>query len=66
VQGQPELFLGVNEIKRIAIASIAYVTTGIGCYYTVVGDGTAYGFIILFIGLIGVMFDVLFHKRTIE
>jgi hypothetical protein len=54
------------KIKRIIITSIAYVTTGIGFYYTSFGDVNLYGLIILSIGLIGVLFDAFYHKLNIE
>jgi hypothetical protein len=53
-------------MKRFMIASIAYITAGIGFYYTVIGGAGIYGWIILTLGLLGVLFDIFNKKLNIE
>ena len=53
-------------MKRHIIGAIGYVTTGIGIYHVFLGDANLYGFLILIIGLLGVLFDVFYNKLNTE
>jgi hypothetical protein len=57
--------MGVNDIKRITISSMAYVTTGVGFYYAFFGESAVYGAVLLLMGLLGVMVDIISCKRKI-
>ena len=48
--------------KRTLTAALAYCTAGIGFYHVFWGNANVYGFIILFMGLAGVLYDV-FSKK---
>ena len=52
----------VFNTKRFIIASIAYLTTGIGFYHTFLGDSIVYGSLILTVGLLGILHDI-FYKN---
>jgi hypothetical protein len=53
-------------MKRLMIAPIAYLTAGIGCYYTFFGGAGIYGMIIFSLGLLGVLYDVFYTKLNVE
>jgi hypothetical protein len=53
-------------MKRLIIAFIAYLTTGIGVYHTFFGGSNYYGLLILMLGLIGILFDFNFKKLNRE
>jgi hypothetical protein len=53
-------------MKRLMIASIAYLTAGIGFYYTFFGGAGINGMILLSLGLLGVLFDVFYSKLNVE
>ncbi|WP_316572921.1 hypothetical protein [Neobacillus sp. YIM B06451] len=45
-------------MRRFIIASIAYLTAGIGVYHTFSGGFELYGFFILMTGLLGILSDI--------
>jgi len=53
-------------MRRFIIASIAYLTTGIGVYHTFFGDFELYGLLILMIGLLGILSDIFYRKLNTE
>ena len=53
---------GVFNMKRYLLATIAYLTTGIGFYHAIFGGSIVYGSLILVIGLIGILQDVFYKK----
>jgi hypothetical protein len=50
-------------MKRYIFASIAYLTTGVGLYHTFFGSSNFYGFLILTIGLLGIILKDVFYKK---
>ena len=48
--------------KRTSMAALAYCTGGTGFYHVFWDNANVYGFIILFMGLAGVLYDV-FSKK---
>ena len=50
-------------MKRYIFASIAYLTTGMGVYHTFFGGSNFYGFLILMIGLLGILLNDIFYKK---
>ena len=52
--------------KRFIIASIAYLTTGIGFYHTFFGDSIVYGSFILTVGLLGILHDIFYKNLYAE
>ena len=52
--------------KRFIIASIAYLTTGIGFYHTFFGDSIVYGSLILTVGLLGILHDIFYKNLYAE
>jgi hypothetical protein len=53
-------------MKRLMIAPIAYLTAGIGFYYTFFGSAGIYRMIILSLGLLGVLYDIFYTKLNVE
>jgi hypothetical protein len=53
-------------MKRFIITSIAYLTTGIGCYHTFFGGSIVYGSLIFAIGLVGIIQDIFYKKLYSE
>ncbi|MFJ7952016.1 hypothetical protein ACIQZG_10865 [Lysinibacillus sp. NPDC096418] len=53
-------------MKRIFLAPLAYLMTGMGCYHTFFGNNNIYGIIILIVGLIGVWLDITDKKVKFE
>ena len=56
----------VLKMRRFIIASIAYLTTGIGVYHTFFGGFELYGLLILMIGLLGILSDIFYRKLNTE
>ena len=52
----------VFDSNRFIMASIAYLTTGVGFYHTFLGGSIVYGSLILTLGLLGVLYDF-FYKN---
>ena len=54
-------------MKRYIFAFIAYLTTGMGVYHAFFGSSNFYGFLILTIGLLGILLnDILYKKFNTE
>ena len=53
-------------MRRFIIASIAYLTTGIGVYHTFFGGSKIYGLFILIMGLLGILSDIFYKKLNTE
>jgi hypothetical protein len=51
-------------MKRHVIGAIGYVTTGVGIYSVFFSDANLYSYLILFIGLAGVLFDIFYNKQS--
>ncbi|WP_154676034.1 hypothetical protein [Bacillus dakarensis] len=49
-------------MKRYIMASFAYLTTGTGIYHTFFSGSKFYEFLILTIGLAGVLYDFFYKK----
>lgn len=49
-------------MKRNLMAAIAYCTAGMGFYHVFWGNANSYGFIILMIGLAGILYDIFYKK----
>ncbi|WP_156967322.1 hypothetical protein [Ureibacillus sinduriensis] len=49
-------------MKRGIVASIAYMTTGIGIYHTFFGTSAIFGMLFLIIGLVGILYDIFYEK----
>ena len=49
-------------MKRFIIATIAYLTTGVGVYHTFFGSSKIYGLFTLIIGLLGILSDIFYKK----
>lgn len=57
---------GTFLMKRIFLAPLAYLMTGMGCYHTFFGNNYIYGIIILIVGLIGVWLGITDKKVNFE
>ena len=55
-----------DKMKQRVIGALGYVTTGIGTYHIFLGEANFYSFIILIIGLLGVLYDVFYNKLNTE
>ncbi len=50
-------------MMRVLFTSISYLTIGVGCYYLFSGNISLASFIILTLGMIGVLFDVFYLQK---
>ncbi len=53
---------GGHHLKRNLMAAIAYCTAGMGFYHVFWGNANSYGFIILTIGMAGILYDIFYKK----
>ncbi len=53
-------------MKQLLLRLIVYPTAGIGIYHAFFGNGSFYGFVILIIGLLGILCDMFYKKVGTE